>query len=196
VSSTPPAPRITLSRDFSAFLVELSIALHKHAMYPSGHPSLEPAAEGVARRAARLLEDRELVALGVARRQLIIEGVATDPEQPVLRRLAETLHRHHLGAVTLSRGVRAPDISDALRALAADAERVGPLGLMPPGHRPQWPHLRLHPLTFDRLTLAADARYRATARRRRPRGVARSCGWDSPARPWPATSTTRRPART
>ena len=92
------AERVTLSRDFGEFLVELSIALHKHAMYPSSHPVARAAAASVALRAERLLEDRATLAFGVARHQLIIEGVATDPNQPVLRRLAEGLHRHHLGA--------------------------------------------------------------------------------------------------
>ena len=78
----------TLSRDLADFLIELSIALHKHAMYPEGHPSLAPAAAGLTRRAALLLEDRATISLGVARNQLVIEGVATDPKHPVLRELA------------------------------------------------------------------------------------------------------------
>src|SRR5439155_1075262 len=91
-----PGGRATLSRDLADFLIELSIALHKHAMYPEGHPSLAPAAAAVTRRAAQLLEDRATVSLGVARNQLVIEGVATDPKHPVLRELAGRLHRHHL----------------------------------------------------------------------------------------------------
>ena len=51
------AERVVLSRELSAFLVEISIALHKHAMYPARHPSLEPAAARVTARAERLLED-------------------------------------------------------------------------------------------------------------------------------------------
>lgn len=149
--------RVSLSRDFSEFLIELSIALHKHAMYPSGHPSLEPAAAGVVRRAERLLQGRETIAFGVARRQLIIEGVATDPNQPVLRRLAEGLHRHHLGAISLTRGVEAAEISLALRALSTEVEREGPLGLASSGRMLDWTHVRLHPLTFDRLELVGDA---------------------------------------
>ena len=47
----PSGERATLSRDLADFLIELSIALHKHAMYPEGHPSLAPAAAGVTRRA-------------------------------------------------------------------------------------------------------------------------------------------------
>lgn len=156
-AGTSKPERVSLSRDLSEFLAELSVALHKHAMYPSGHPSLGPAAAGVAGRAARLLESRETLAFGVARRQLIIEGVATDPNHPVLRRLAEGLHGHHLGAVSLTRGVEAAEIGAALRALATEVEREGPLGLAPTGHILSWPHVRLHPLTFDRLQLAGDA---------------------------------------
>ena len=47
-AGTSKLERASLSREFSDFLIELSIALHKHAMYPSGHPSLGPAAAGVA----------------------------------------------------------------------------------------------------------------------------------------------------
>jgi hypothetical protein len=85
--------RLTLSRPFGDLLMELSIALQKFAIYPDGHPSLEPAAASIVRRCERVLEDRDLVAIGVARYQLIIEGVATDPNQPVLRRLASALKR-------------------------------------------------------------------------------------------------------
>lgn len=146
--------RVTLSRPFSDFLVELSIALHKFVMYPQGHPSLEPAATSVVRRAERIMEDRATIAFGVARHQLIIEGVATDPEQPVLRRLADGLNRHHLGAISLSRGVMPGEIAGALRQLGADLNAVVPIGLRPPDQLPSWPHLRLFPLTFDSLMLA------------------------------------------
>src|SRR5205814_2947373 len=116
-----PAPggeRAALSRDLADFLIELSIALHKHAMYPEGHPSLAPAAAGVTRRAALLLEDRATLSLGVARQQLVIEGVATDPKHPVLAELAARLHRHHLGAVTFRRGVEPGEMATVLKTLA------------------------------------------------------------------------------
>jgi hypothetical protein len=147
--------RVSLSRELSEFLIELSIAVHKHAMYPGKHPSLDAAVAGVTRCAAQLLEDRPVLVFGVARRQLVIEGVATDPDQPVLRRLAEGLHRHHLGAVSFSRGVQADEMSQALHALATEVEHNGPLGLATSGHKLDWPHLRLHPLTFDRLELVS-----------------------------------------
>jgi len=150
----PSGERATLSRDLSDFLIELSIALHKHAMYPEGHPSLAPAAAGVTRRAGLLLEDRATVSLGVARNQLVIEGVATDPKHPVLRELAGRLHRHHLGAITFRRGVEEGEVGDALRTLAVEAERTGqPLGLSDRDRLAAWPHVQLHALTYERLEL-------------------------------------------
>jgi hypothetical protein len=138
--------------------VELSIALHKHAMYPSDHPSLPPAAEAVVSRCERLLTDRNTVSLGVARHQLVIEGVATDPKHPILRELADRLHRHHLGAITFTRGVTAEEIRDVLRVLALEADRTGrPLGLGPPEDLRRWPHVRLYPLTYERLELVDES---------------------------------------
>jgi hypothetical protein len=155
-----PAPheRATLSRELSEFLIELSIALHKHSMYPEDHPSLEPAALGVLRRADALLQDRASLSLGVARNQLVIEGVATDPRHPVLAELAGRLHRHHLGAVSFHRGVDLDEIRDVLRTLAVEADRTGqPLGLGDPARLTAWRHIRLHPMTYERLELLDEA---------------------------------------
>src|SRR5436309_5405048 len=147
----------SLSRELADFLIELSIALHKHAMYPEGHPSLAPAAAGVTRRAERLFEERATLALGVARQQLVIEGVATDAKNPVLSELAGRLHRHHLGAVTFHRGLRTTEVADVLRTLAVDAERTGdPLGLGPPEQLRVWDHIRLHSVTYERLELLQE----------------------------------------
>ena len=151
---TEPAPsgsRPSPPRDFTDFLIDLSVALHKHAMYPEGHPSLGPAAEAVTRNAERLMGDRDLIAFGVARHQLIIEGVATDTQHPVLRRLAEGLHRHHLGAVSLLRGLQPAEVATALRALSGEPDRDGPLPLSG-GQLPGCDHVRLHMLSFDNLT--------------------------------------------
>jgi hypothetical protein len=156
VPEDPKSGRSVLTRELSEFLVELSVALHRHSMYPTGHPSLGPAVEAIVRRADKLLLDRPMIALGVARRQLIIEGVATDPSQAVLRRLAEGLHRHHIGAMSIGRGVSPDEFREALLALSHEAERDGPLGLRRSGQQIEWPHLKLHPLTFDGLALVDD----------------------------------------
>jgi hypothetical protein len=153
-----PAPeRAALSRELADFLIELSIALHKHTMYPEGHPSLEPAVVGVTRRAEHLFEGRATLALGVARQQLVIEGVATDAKNPLLSELAGRLHRHHLGAVTFHRGLRVAEVADVLKTLAVEADRTGePLGLGPPNQLRAWDHVRLHPVTYERLELMQE----------------------------------------
>lgn len=164
--SDPPARNVTagaskgraaLSKELSDFLIEFSIALHKHAMYPAGHPSLGPAAASVARRTRPLLADRGTLSLGVARLQLVIEGVATDPNNPVLRELAGRLHRHHLGAVTFRAGVAASEIQHMLSVLAVEADRTDePLGLGPRERLAQWQHVQLYPVTYERLELVDD----------------------------------------
>jgi hypothetical protein len=154
---TAPPEKAALSRELADFLIELSIALHKHAMYPEGHPSLAPAAAGVTRRAEHLFEARATLALGVARQQLVIEGVATDPKNPLLSELAGRLHRHHLGAVTFHRGLRVAEVVDVLKTLAVEAERTGdPLGLGPPERLRAWDHVRLYPITYERLELLKE----------------------------------------
>src|SRR5213596_1802331 len=154
---TTPPEKAALSRELADFLIELSIALHKHAMYPEGHPSLAPAAAGVTRRAEHLFEDRTTLALGVARQQLVIEGVATDPKNPLLAELAGRLHRHHLGAVTFHRGLRVSEVAAVLKTLSVEAERSGePLGLGPPEQLHAWDHIRLHPITYERLELLQE----------------------------------------
>lgn len=144
----------TLSRELSDFLIELSIGLHKNAIYPPGHPLLEGATTGIAQRVNLLLEGRSSLSLGVARQQLVIEGVATDESNPVLRDLAQRLHRHHLGAVKFISGVTITEVADALATIAVDiGRRARPLGLEGPEVLQRWEHIRLFPLTFEQLQL-------------------------------------------
>ncbi len=160
-AASSPAPRpgvATLSRDLADFLVELSITLNKHAIYPRSHPLLDLSVDGVANRLGLLfVGDRESLSIGVARRQLIIEGVATDPLNPVLKELAQRLHEHRVGALKFVRGIGREELAQALAALAIDPVRSGtPLGLDTDRVGELWPHVRFFPLTYDRLQLIED----------------------------------------
>lgn len=148
----------SLPRDLSDFLVELSITLNKHTIYPAGHPLLGVAVEAVANRLEVLfLGDRDSLSIGVARKQLIMEGVATDPHNPVLKELAERLHKHHVGALKFQRGIARQELSDALAALAIDATRSDkPLGLDRESLVDRWQHVHFFPLSYDRLQLIED----------------------------------------
>lgn len=154
-----PAPEAAaLSRELADFLIEFSIALHKNAIYPPGHPLLEQAGTGLLRRAASLLSStRPTLSIGVARRQLIIEGVATDANHPLLRDLAQRLHRHHIGAVRFTTGLDEDELARFLATVAVDAGRMElPLGLQDPEVLQQWEHARLYPLSFEQLELLDD----------------------------------------
>ena len=146
-------PTATLTRELSDFLVLFSISLNKYSFYPNGHPQLRGAATEVLDSVRSLLVERPTVALGVAKQQLVIEGVATDSSHPLLRELADRLHRHQIGAIQFSEGVREADVHNLLQALAVDPDRSdSPLGL-DPDTGAGFGRIALHTLDFGQLTL-------------------------------------------
>jgi hypothetical protein len=143
-----------LSRELTEFLVELSVAMHKHAIYPPGHPLLGQAVDAVYRSLLTLLQERPALSIGVARRQLIIEGVATGAVHPLLAELAGKLHRHHIGAVKFVRGLSRDELSDALGTVGVEPQRdEQPLGMQPELLETRWINVKLFPLLYDRLEL-------------------------------------------
>ena len=149
--------KATLSRELSDFLVEFSIAMQKHAIYPPKHPLLQTAVDGVMRKVALLLVDRESLSIGIARRQLIIEGVGTDPEHPLLKELAGRLHKHNLGAIKFGQGVARDELTDALATIAVDAGGpAGPIGGKADELSEQWANVKLFPLNYERLELVYE----------------------------------------
>lgn len=132
------------------------MALQRYALYPGGHPSVDAAIAGLALSVDALLREREVLSLGVARRQLVVEGVATESSHPVLRAVAERLHRHRIGVIAFRRGVTHAELSSALRAVSEDPDRAGPLGTQPADRHAEWPHVRFHALTYEQLQLAPE----------------------------------------
>jgi hypothetical protein len=145
---------MVLSAELSEFLIEFAIGLQKSAIYPKGHPMLEEVSASLLRRLEALFDDRASIAIGVARQQLIVEGVATEASHPVLRELAGRLHRHALGAVKFSRGIDEEELQHMLELVATDVGRLPQaLGLEGPEVLAQWAHVRLFPMTFAQLQL-------------------------------------------
>ena len=147
----------TLPQDHADLLIELAVAVHKNAIYPGTHPLLVASVDSLARRMSVLLDHTATLSIGVARRQLIIEGVATDEEHPILRDLAARLHRHQIGALRFTRGIEREEVAEVLATIAIDGSRVEqPLGLMGPEVLQRWRNARLFPLSFDQLELIED----------------------------------------
>jgi hypothetical protein len=142
-----------LPRELAEFLVEFSIVLNHRSMYPEGHPQLRHAAERFVHRLERLLAQRQTLSLGVAHRHLLIDGVATDPANALLRDLAVRLHRHQIASLRLTAGISLGEIDDLLGALAAEPSR----GQGPVGRRAReiahWTHLTLTGVDYARLSI-------------------------------------------
>lgn len=152
-----PRPVTTLSRELADFLVEFSIVLHKRAMYPAGHPHLQDSASRFVDRLESLLENRGSLVIGVARHQLIIAGVATDPRNALLSDLARRLHRHRIATARFESGVGLSELEELLEELSADPELgSGPLGLRP-DRVASWPHVKILAPDLNRLLLEEDA---------------------------------------
>src|SRR5712692_1366676 len=156
VATIPPStPRsgaeIDVDRDLSAFLVQLSIAIHKSATYPPRHPLAAAAVDVAFKSLTEVLRQRTILSMGVARTQIIIDGEGTEADHPVLRELAQRLYRCQLGGITFSLGVDADELTGILRAINGEPSA---LAAADPG---TWPHVRLHALAFDQLQLADDS---------------------------------------
>jgi hypothetical protein len=148
-----PVGVVTLARDLADFLVEFSIVLHKRAMYPHGHPHLQESAERFVNRLDALLERREGLVIGVARHQLIIGGVATDPRNALLSDLARRLHRQRIASVRFQRGVTLQEIDELLGSVSGEpGEGAGPLGLRLE-RAASWRHVQIQAPELGRLLL-------------------------------------------
>ncbi|HET8621999.1 MAG TPA: hypothetical protein VFM14_00400, partial [Gemmatimonadales bacterium] len=140
-----------LPREVAEFLVEFSIVLNHRSMYPDGHPQLQHAAERFVHRLEGLLASRRTLSLGVAYRHLLIDNVATDPGNALLRDLATRLHRHQVASLQITAGISLGEIDDLLGALAADPTRgQGPLGRRAAGIA-HWSHLTVTAIDYGRL---------------------------------------------
>ena len=85
---------------------------------------LGPSAESVFSRLSVLLASHGSLSIGVAREQLIIEGVATDSSHALLRSLADRLHHHELGAISFAEGVVPTEIAEVLELISSEPERT------------------------------------------------------------------------
>lgn len=158
---TPEPPETpALSRDLVLFFVQFSVALNKSRAYPAGHPVLAAAIDVVIQNLKAIFQRRQLLTIGISRSRLFVDGVASDDDHPVLRDLAERLHRHQLAAIQLRPGLGGEEIGGLLQSLAGETWRQGkPLGLEPLERLvARWPHVALEPLPLDQLELGEGGR--------------------------------------
>ena len=175
------ADTTALPRELNEFLVELSTALHKYSMYPDGHPLLETASQGIARRLKPILAERPTFSIGIARDHLLIDGMSSDLGSAVLRELAVKFYRREIGGLRILEGVEDGELAEVLKQVGRDASKSGPAGKTKekakdkgkakpdegddPNAEPapvaeqnrDWPHIRLLPLSYDQLEMQDGA---------------------------------------
>lgn len=147
-----------LSHELHELVLELAVAVHKRGIYPASHPMQHGAVDGVTARLNAALAKRPNLSLGVARHQLIVDGVSTDATHPLIRELAQQLHEHQLGAIRVQPGVLRSEVDELIAAISTSLLRGGePLGARPREELPRWVNIELYPIAFDRLELLAGA---------------------------------------
>jgi hypothetical protein len=154
-SGTPPtASPEAIPLELRELAQELAVAVHKRGIYPASHPMQLGAVDAVLTRLQRVLTKRLELPIGVARSHLLLDGVATDPEHPLLSELASRMHDHQLGGVRFTPGVSRAELDALVAALAESAVRGGvPLGARTGEEAPRWPHVVVSPVSFEQLAL-------------------------------------------
>ena len=132
--------------DAVTFLADLAMALHRFATYPAEHPSLPDAAERVLLRAVPFLDTKPVLTLEVNPTSLSLDGRPVPGGNAMVDDLGTRLREQAVGVLVLRAGLGLDELTEALATLARDpvpGER--PLGNLPVGERPSWPHLQFRP---------------------------------------------------
>jgi hypothetical protein len=84
-----------------------------------------------------VLAKRSQLSLGVSRRRLIVDGIATDEANPLVADLAERLYAHELGIVAFRAGLEARALEEFIAAIAVSPHAPASRSARPDA--PSWP---------------------------------------------------------
>jgi HEAT repeats/PBS lyase HEAT-like repeat len=125
--TTPDTPPPQLSPDAAARFAEFARACKSAAravaLYPGSHPAIGASLGRLAQATSRLNEAGPF-RLQVRAGALLLDGAASPKPDPALAELAEVLHRHLIGALTVNAGADAASWQTLLLLLARTPEEV------------------------------------------------------------------------
>ncbi len=157
-AATPTAKGEPVAPELQELLQELALAVHKRGFYPASHPMLRGSVDALTRRVQSTLSKRGQLSIGVSRRQLVVDGAATDESNTLLADLAERLYEHELGVVTVLATVQRTTVEEFISAIAEPPARgATPLGAGGRSQLARWNDLILTRVAFDRLELKDGA---------------------------------------
>ena len=155
-SAAPPATSSPtgIPKTLAEFLIEFAVAVQKHAIYPQGHPQLSGAVEKCVRRLDAILNGVDPVTFAFARNQVVIDSVATDPANSLMRELAQRMHRQRIGSIRILPGVLRDELADFLYASSIEESEKPQIAIAAQTMR--WPHIQVTTLTYDKLELMGE----------------------------------------
>ncbi len=126
-SPTPTPPRVTLPVDSAASLAEFArsckAAVRAVSLYPGQHPAIAASLSRLADATARLTADGPLQ-LQVRPGELLISNAGLAKPDQSVRELAELLHQHLIGAMTVNAGADAGSWRTLLLLLSRPPDEV------------------------------------------------------------------------
>jgi hypothetical protein len=134
-------------------LIRMGVALTRRRSYGSTHPMVVQAEQALDAALQQGLAAGATLSLGVAHRQLLVDGEPLEDGGLIAEDLAERLHRRGVGALTIQRGVTLEGVQALLGWLAQrdDAD----LAL------PRIPAVTVGRVAYDRLALRDEASVQA-----------------------------------
>ncbi len=107
------------------FLMRFVGALNRRRAYAASHPMVQAAEAQLHESATAVLSTRPVIAIGVAKTELLIDGEPYVTRSSFARELATRLHRRGVGAVTMQVGVPLLQIREMLAWLATEPDDHG-----------------------------------------------------------------------
>ena len=148
-ASTPDAGGS--DQEIRELLIRLAVALGRRRAYTAGHPMVQRSEEQVLEALRALLASRPTLALGVARKELLVDGAPLEGRLSAINDLAERLHRRGVGSLSFETGVTADSLRGALDWLTAPPPVDGSFNSA--GH-PDLPGIVIRGIAYDHFTLA------------------------------------------
>ena len=137
-------------------LMQFTGTLNRRRAYAATHPMVREAEERLLAIVHGVLTTGEALSIGVARSELLINGMPYETTGSFARDLAQRLHRRGVGAVLLEPTVTIEQLRAAMAWLASDPESVADT---PPTHD----GMRITTLEYEHLVLDEEARNTSNA---------------------------------
>lgn len=161
VTTASPAPPAKAEGTPSAsgpvrqLLTRLTVALNRRRAYAAAHPMVQQSEQALVELVEPLVSRGQSVTIGVARSELVVDGIVVEGTGAVARELAERLHRRGVGALEFSSGVDLDGLQQVMAWLALEA-LPGDAADKMSSAAPTVPGILVGRVAYDRLILGDE----------------------------------------